>query len=122
MRLVSEEVGSPTRGDRRKRGTVASLSKYRGGNAENPRTLWRVQFAEPSAGAQGRRKRRTVYLGAEIRTRRAAEQWLRAVDAAGAARVLIDPPLPLPTAPLRGELTRALLADVLSGKRFVACL
>ena len=53
---------------------------------------------------------------------RAREEWLRAVDAAGAARGLIDPPLPLPTAPLRGELTRALLADVLSGKRFVACL
>ena len=59
---------------------MASLSKYRGGTEENPRTLWRVQFAEPGNGTGGRRRRRTLYLGAEIRTRRAAEQWLRAVD------------------------------------------
>jgi len=59
---------------------MASLSTYTGGTAERPRTLWRVQFPEPSTGPRGRRKRRTIYLGAEIRTRRAAEQWLRAVD------------------------------------------
>ena len=59
---------------------MASLSRYRGGTEANPRTLWRVQFAEPGNGTRGRRRRRTLYLGAEIRTRRAAEQWLRAVD------------------------------------------
>ena len=50
---------------------------------------------------------------------RAREEWLRAVLAAGAARVAFDP---LPGAPLEGELTAALLAEVLSHKRGLACL
>ena len=50
---------------------------------------------------------------------RAREEWLRAVLAAGAARVAFDP---LPGAPLEGELAAALLAEVLSHKRGLACL
>ena len=50
---------------------------------------------------------------------RAREEWLHAVIAAGAARVAFDP---APGAPLQSELTAALLAEVTSYKRGLACL
>ncbi len=50
---------------------------------------------------------------------RAREEWLRAVLDAGAARVAFDPAM---GAPLRAELTAALLAEVTSYKRGLACL
>jgi hypothetical protein len=50
---------------------------------------------------------------------RAREEWLRAVHDAGAARVAFDPPV---GSPLQGELTAALVAEVTSHKRGLACL
>ncbi|MFO8149256.1 MAG: hypothetical protein R6T93_03080, partial [Trueperaceae bacterium] len=50
---------------------------------------------------------------------RAREEWLRAVLDAGAARIAFDPPV---SAPLQGELAAALLAEVTSYKRGLACL
>ena len=50
---------------------------------------------------------------------RAREEWLRAVHDAGAARVAFDPTV---GSPLQGELTAALVAEVTSYKRGLACL
>jgi hypothetical protein len=54
---------------------------------------------------------------------RAREEWLQAVHAAGAARTLFDPPPPSQRVnPPAGPLTAALLAEVISHKRGLACL
>jgi hypothetical protein len=83
----------------------------RGGSARAP---------QGASGSAARRAPRVLTLAA--RDARAREEWLRSVDAAGGARVLFDPDVPPSGPPARGVLTRALLADVLAGKRFVACL
>ena len=85
--------------------------------ATGERHLARVRRARPRSGATRRPTVRLVELGAgDLRAR---EEWLRAVLDAGAARVAFDPP---PGAPPRGELTAALLAEVTSHKRGLACL
>lgn len=53
---------------------------------------------------------------------RAREEWLRSVMAAGAARVGFDLQGVPPFDPAAFELTAALLAEVLSHKRGLACL
>lgn len=53
---------------------------------------------------------------------RAREEWLRSVMAAGAARVGFDLQGAPPFDPAAFELTAALLAEVLSHKRGLACL
>jgi hypothetical protein len=74
------------------------------------------------AAATQRKGTRVEILTLAARDARAREEWLSAVDGAGGARVLFDPQPSAGGPPPRGVLTRALLADVLSGKRFVACL
>jgi alkylation response protein AidB-like acyl-CoA dehydrogenase len=81
------------------------------------RHLARVRGAAPANG--GARRPAPALLTLAGDDLRAREEWLRAVLAAGAARVAFDP---LPGAPLQGELTAALLAEVLSYKRGLACL
>lgn len=79
----------------------------------------RASAARPPArdGRSARPRPRIVTLAPD--DHRAREEWLRAVLAAGAARVAfdLDPP-----APPRTELTAALLADVVARKRGLACL
>ena len=53
---------------------------------------------------------------------RAREEWLRAVMAAGAARVGFDLQGVTPFDPAAFELTATLLAEILSHKRGLACL
>jgi len=53
---------------------------------------------------------------------RAREEWLQAVLAAGAARVAFDLATHGPPPPATFELTGALLAEVVSHKRGLACL
>jgi len=83
------------------------------------RHLDAVQRAAAKAGAGTSRRPSPALLTLAAGDLRAREEWLRAVLDAGAARVAFDPP---PGAPLQGELTAALLAEVTSYKRGLACL
>jgi hypothetical protein len=78
-----------------------------------------VLRASAKAGGGTSRRPSPALLTLAADDLRAREEWLRAVLDAGAARVAFDPP---PGAPLRGELTAALLAEVTSHKRGLACL
>jgi len=83
------------------------------------RHLERVARAAASAAAGGARRPSPTLLTLAADDLRAREDWLRAVLDAGAARVAFDPPL---ASPIQGELTAALLAEVTSHKRGLACL
>ena len=83
------------------------------------RHLETVLRASAKAGGGSSRRPSPALLTLATDDLRAREEWLRAVLDAGAARVAFDPP---PGAPLRGELTAALLAEVTSHKRGLACL
>lgn len=83
------------------------------------RHLDRVLRAAPPAGGAKARRPAPALLTLAADDLRAREEWLRAVLDAGAARIAFDPPV---SAPLHGELAAALLAEVTSYKRGLACL
>jgi hypothetical protein len=82
------------------------------------RQLERLKRARPRVAGARRPPLRLLELAAD--DLRAREEWLRAVHAAGAARVAFGPD---PDASDMGafELTGALLAEVLGHKRGLAC-
>lgn len=82
------------------------------------RHLQRVSRAAAAATGTARRPSPAL-LTLAADDLRAREEWLRAVLDAGAARVAFDA---TPGAPVQGELTAALLAEVTSYKRGLACL
>lgn len=75
-----------------------------------------------SAAATGGGRPRVRLLRLDADDPRAREEWLRAVLAAGAARVAFDPPPGRDPDPADCELTGALLAEVLATKRGLSCL
>jgi len=83
------------------------------------RHLERVQRATAPAGGGTASRPAAALLMLAADDLRAREEWLRAVHDAGAARVAFDPTM---GSPLQGELTAALVAEVTSYKRGLACL
>jgi len=81
------------------------------------------QRAGPRHAAAGRARRPAIavltLIGSDLRAR---EEWLRSVLEAGAARVAFDLPADGPPPLDTFELTGALLAEVVSHKRGLACL
>ncbi len=122
---LTRPLCGPQRGPARLR--AADLARRVGtGRARLPRS--RVGPAAPGARpardrARGRGRarpgRQPALLTLAADDLRAREEWLRAVHDAGAARVAFDPTA---GTPLQGELTAALVAEVTSHKRGLACL